>query len=308
MHYDIEADWRLLDTCNYACAYCFSSEHLLRRPLKTFATAEVWRDAFNATGRTWLLHMTGGEPTIYPDFAALCSLLTEQHFSSMNINLSRPSVYAFAEAVNPDRVSFINAGLHYAERLQRQGLDRFIEHLRHLLDRDFPVYASVVATPEVLAGIEEIIEALRPAGVLPVPKLLRAQRNGLVYPEAYTPHERRLFTYYSELARESYASLPISSTPPTINPFADADFVTGVPSYVGRMCEAGQRFVSIRPDGSVFRCSKETRLGNLLKGTFKPLVQSAPCDTSYCYYFCEKYALPTATPEAARVPVLAGAA
>ena len=307
MQYDIEADWRLLDTCNYACAYCFSSEHLLRRPLKTFATAEAWRDAFHATGRTWLLHMTGGEPTIYPDFAALCSLLTEQHFISMNTNLSRPSVYAFADTINPDRVSFINAGLHYAERLERQGMDRFIDHLRPLLDRDFPVYASVVATPEVFAGMQEVIEALRPAGILPVPKLLRSRHNDLLYPEAYTQHERRLFFRYSDLARESYASLPISRSPPTINPFSDADFIMGVPSYIGRMCDAGRRFVSIRPNGSVQRCSSKTKLGNLLDGTFAPRAAPAPCDTSYCYYFCEKYARPATPAKAAPAPLYAGA-
>jgi hypothetical protein len=35
---------------------------------------------FDSTGYRWLLHMTGGEPGIYPQFVELCEALTERHF------------------------------------------------------------------------------------------------------------------------------------------------------------------------------------------------------------------------------------
>jgi hypothetical protein len=48
-------------------------------------------------------------------------------------------------------------------------------------------------------------------------------------------------------------------------------------------------------------------LGNILHGTFKPMSEPAVCDTSYCFYFCQKHALPDSRMPTARVPDLAGA-
>jgi len=206
MRYDIEADWHLLDTCNYRCSYCFFSAEFLGHSLPA-ATPEDWQRGFETTGLTWLLHMTGGEPTVYPRFAELCAGLTERHIISINTNLSRPSILAFGEAVDPGRVSFINAGLHYDERIGRKGLETFIRHLNYLQDRDFPIFVSAVATPEVLERMETIIEALRPTGIRPIPKLLRGPHAGKRYPQAYTARERDLFRHYSRLSREAYSPL-----------------------------------------------------------------------------------------------------
>jgi hypothetical protein len=63
MNYNIEADWHLLDTCNYRCDYCFFGPETLGSKLRTFASPEGWKSAFDATGDVWLLHMTGGEPS-----------------------------------------------------------------------------------------------------------------------------------------------------------------------------------------------------------------------------------------------------
>jgi len=40
MRYQIEADWHLLNICNYRCDYCFFSDEFLSAKLPTFATAE----------------------------------------------------------------------------------------------------------------------------------------------------------------------------------------------------------------------------------------------------------------------------
>jgi MoaA/NifB/PqqE/SkfB family radical SAM enzyme len=66
MRYNVEADWQLLYTCNYRCPYCFIPPDTLGQPLTVYAEPEVWRRALDQTGLTWLQHITGGEPTIYP--------------------------------------------------------------------------------------------------------------------------------------------------------------------------------------------------------------------------------------------------
>lgn len=293
MRYDIEADWQLLNTCNYRCAYCFFSDAVLGEKLTPAATPEAWQAAFDATGLTWLLHITGGEPTLYPDFALLCERLTQKHYVSFNSNLSHPSVRGLIGRVDPARVHFINAGLHAVERQRKQGLPVFLENVAALRAARFPVIVSIVATSAVLADVEGVSALLQPLGLVPVPKVLRGQSDGKMYPSAYTAEERYHFRRMSDAARAVYApGLAAMSERPTIDPFHDDRVLHRIPTYAGRACEAGHKFVSISPAGDVYRCSHKTRLGNLLDSTMALRPEASACDTHYCFYFCEKYAAP----------------
>jgi MoaA/NifB/PqqE/SkfB family radical SAM enzyme len=291
--YDIEADWYLLDTCNYRCDYCFSSADKLGRKLSISAEVEQWRSAFEATGLTWLLHLTGGEPTLYPGFADLAGALTERHFISLNSNMTGAEVPRLAARVAPARVSFINAGMHLEERTRKQGAATFVRNVGLLRDRGFPIFVSLVATPEALERAPEAVAILQPLGMLPVPKLLRGTRNGKRYPRDYTEADRLRFRELSRAAREAYAPLlGQMAERPTIDPFLDDGFLFGTPTYTGRTCQAGRTFVSIGSDGQVYRCSRKTALGNILKGSLTLLAAPRTCDTDFCFYFCEKYSKP----------------
>ena len=52
MNYEIEADWNLLDACNYRCAYCLNDAATLASKMRTFASPDAWRAAFDATQLT----------------------------------------------------------------------------------------------------------------------------------------------------------------------------------------------------------------------------------------------------------------
>lgn len=291
MQYDIEADWQLLNTCNYRCGYCFFSPETLGEKLHVYADPDTWNQAFEQTGLTWLLHITGGEPTSYPRFPELCEVLTRRHFLSFNSNLTRPAIVDFAKRVDPARVGFINAGLHAEEREQRKGLKIFLEHVSVLQEAGFPIFISIVCTPNVLERCDEIIALTSPVGLAPLPKLLRGPYQGKVYPGAYTAKERLAFVAFASTARASYDKSPISETP-TVDVFGDERYVDGTPIFLGRMCSAGEKFVSLRPDGTVYRCESKAsnHLGNLLEGSFRPAVAKSRCDSDYCFYFCLKYA------------------
>jgi MoaA/NifB/PqqE/SkfB family radical SAM enzyme len=281
----------LLQTCNYRCAYCFLSPESLGSKLRVHAQPDEWERAFRATGLTWLLHITGGEPTIYPYFVELCARLAESHYLSLNSNLSNGSIRDFAEWVPPERVSFINAALHPEDRTRRHGLSTFLDYLAGLRQRDFPVFVSVAATPEALAAFDSYVEMLRPVGLMPVPKVLRGRHAGRVYPAGYTELDRARFRHFSEAARESYRWLIADrAEPPSINPFdhEDEDVLRRRPSFVGQPCSAGHRFVSIDDNGTVHRCADDP-LGNLLEGTMALRPGPTPCDTAYCFYWCRKY-------------------
>jgi MoaA/NifB/PqqE/SkfB family radical SAM enzyme len=305
MDYSIEADWQLLNTCNFRCGYCLSPNHLLGEKLRAFASPSRWSDAFDATRRTWLLHLTGGEPGLYPDFVEFCRTLTQRHFISLNTNLTHPSYQRFAERIDPARVSFINAGLHLEERESRSGEATLLKNAERLLAAGFPLMVSLVATPAALARFDEAVAMLAPIGLYPIPKLLRGSYLGGCYPDAYSDLDRRRFRARAAEARAYYDG-GVSGRSPTINMFADDDFLEGVPVYVGRACAAGSRFVRIEPNGDVFRCSTKTALGNLLDGSLSLLPGPTPCDTGYCFYWCEKYASKPETPRPGRPDWIAG--
>lgn len=292
MSYDIEADWQLLNTCNYRCPYCFFTGDTLGEKLRKFASPGDWQSAFDATGKVWLLHLTGGEPSAYPEIVELCEALTQRHYISLNSNLTNSSLARFADRIDPARVRFINAGLHIEERTRRAGGAVFVRHAGLLKEKGFPLLVSLVATPQALARFSESVELLRPVGLMPIPKLLRGWHNGRRYPDAYTDVDRRRFTFFAEAAKKFYAPI-IDDMPerPSIDMFVDAKYTRQEPRFHGQSCDAGRSFVSIQPNGDVYRCavSDKLRLGNLLDRTFKPKSGPEPCNATYCFYFCLKY-------------------
>jgi MoaA/NifB/PqqE/SkfB family radical SAM enzyme len=290
MRYQIEADWHLLNTCNYRCAYCFFPPEVLGDKMRTFAGPQEWRRAFDTTGYSWLLHLTGGEPGIYPDFAELCAALTGQHYISINSNLTHNSFDSFANKVDPSRVSFINAGFHFEERERRSGNAIFLKTVDLLSSRNFPVLVSLVATPSILARFDRAIAVLEPTGFFPIPKVLRGFHDGKRYPEAYTELDKARFRTYAGLARNHYEPILFGMAErPSLDMFKDDELLEGEPSFLGQSCEAGHLFVRVDPGGEVFRCGSSSSFGNILSGTFVRRTGPAACDTSHCVYFCKKY-------------------
>ena len=236
------------------------------------------------------MHMTGGEPSIYPDFVELCERLTARHFISINSNLTHASLADFSRRVDPSRVSFINAGLHIEERELRKGRAAFLRNADTLRARDFPLLVSLVATPSALARFAEAIALLAPIGLFPIPKLFRGTADGKTYPHAYSDTEKQRFKMLAARAQDFYrADLLRREEPPSIDILNDDLFLDGVPSYRGALCTAGERFVQILPNGDVYRCGGADPQGNVLARTFERRAGPATCDTQHCYYFCNKY-------------------
>jgi MoaA/NifB/PqqE/SkfB family radical SAM enzyme len=289
----MECDWHLLWTCNYRCPYCFVSPEKLGSKIKVAASAEEWGAAFDTTGKRWLIHMTGGEPTVYPDFLALCETLTKRHLISLNSNLSRPVVRALAGRVDPRHVSFINAGLHASERMRRKGFEAFASNARFLQEAGFRVFVTAVATPFIIANLPAIASTCAAHGLQIAPKVVRGARNGRVYPRDYTPAEKERLRVFIRRAREHYTRAYEGWPRPSIDVLSDDEFLDGLPNFRGRSCSAGMRFVQVSQDGEVRRCNEAgASMGNLLLGTVRFADAPAPCDTQYCPYFCRKYAAP----------------
>ena len=290
MKYDVEADFSPTMACNFRCAYCLVPLGIRSAKPALHGTHDQWEDGFDATGKTWLIHTTGGEPFSYPGFVALCEQLTRRHFLSINSNLSYRSVDDFAERINPGRVHYINAALHYEEQLRRASLDAFIVRVHKLCDAQFNVLVSQVMTPQMVESLPAVSACLESRGLSVIPKMLRGRFEGKRYPDAYSAEHRARIREYLAAARLKYAAVIERMTePPTINMFADSHLLVGVRSYHGELCGSGCNFVQVAPDGAVYRCGSRKSLGNLLRKNVRLLNGPKRCDTSYCPYFCEKY-------------------
>lgn len=293
MRYEVEADWFLLMTCNFRCTYCFIPTATLGAKVTIYGSHVQWVEGFNATGKTWLLHITGGEPFIYPGFVDLCDQLTRNHYLSINSNLSHRCIDAFAEMVAPERVHYINAALHYAERQKKASLDVFIYRVHKLQMHRFNVLVSLVMTPEMVSIFPEVSHYFESHGLFLIPKLIRGRYQGNLYPAAYSEEQRALILTYLVEAQQKYAPVIVRmGEPATINMFADDQSLKSTLTYRGKLCGSGHNFVRIEPDGTVVRCRAGQCLGSILLKNVRLLRAPKPCDTSYCPYFCEKYTSP----------------
>lgn len=290
MNFDIEADWTLNLLCNYNCRYCFSRSSREHRLVGRLSPDE-YADFFDSTGKTWLLHLTGGEPFIHRDFIRLCRALTARHYISVNSNLSSPRVPEFAAAVDPSRVSYLHCGVHVEERDRKNGWKRLAGNLSALRERGFPLFASLVMTPDTLAHFERTAQLFAEIDIPLIPKALRGWYRGRWYPQAYTGAERDQFRHLSGRIREMAwfsRRLPFRNNP-TVNPLIDAEYLDGFPEFGGMLCAAGRLMVSIGYDGRVFRCGERTLLGNIFERRLTLFSEDRPCDDHYCPYWCLRY-------------------
>jgi len=303
MKYDIEADWMLLSLCNFRCSYCMISKADRRSKVMIYASSKRWQNCFDATGKTWLIHITGGEPTLYPYFVELCRRLTQNHYLSINTNLSSPHIYDFAEQISPDRIHFINASVHWEELIQKNLIKSFIKHAHKLMDANFNLFLTMVMTPHKIRNFTFLHAFFKKYGLDIVPKILRHPYEGKRYPGDYSINQKTFFCDYLRSVRQDNESLlaPMNE-PPTVNIFSDDMFIDGIPDYRGRMCNAGAKFVKITENGTVLRCGSTECYGNIILSKIRLPEKAKVCDASYCPYFCEKYSYTPKQTEIASFP------
>lgn len=288
--FDIEADWTLHLLCNYSCKYCFFRAST-QQPLIRRISPDQYLEFFNSTGKTWLLHLTGGEPFLDPDFVRLCQTLTSQHYISVNSNLSSKRVRVFAAEVDASRVQFIHCGVHLEERDSRKGWQNLEGNVTSLLERGMPLFASLVMTPSAFADYPRVADMFTSLGVALIPKAIRGAYNNRWYPQAYTKSERNEFRRLSEQAELAAKSSMwnIVDQCPTVNPLPDRQYLDGFPDFRGIQCSAGRKFVSIDCEGRIFRCGHRTVLGDILERRLELFPEDLACDDHYCPYFCLQY-------------------
>lgn len=258
-----ELDWHLTNRCNFYCEYCHPQiRYVLNRRDLVEPPADLVVRRINELDQTCLVHMSGGEPFLYPEFVDLCAGLTRRHYISINTNLASDHIGEFARRVNPTRVAKIVAALHIPERERLAlPLDRYAKSFRTLRDAGFDVVALYVLFPPLLGRLAEDLDALGGLGVEPLrAKVFKGVYQGRRYPEGYNDEERKLILAHSG---EYVLNRP---------------YLDGMLSFRGQACTAGVTSFKVTVTGEVRRCaSVPTSYGNLYDGTFRPASNPAPC-------------------------------
>lgn len=250
--------WNMNTTCNYRCSYC--TQRFLDDRAQWARDLPAFVDALLALPGDWAVKLSGGEPFQHPGFLDAVEALAlggRRVGVVTNLSASRARLARFAEAVAV-RPGVVSASLH----LEYAAPEDFLDEVRWLAGvYRGPVVVTCVATRENLPRLPALKSLFEAAG-LPF----------RVQPEK----QDRDVIAYTEVERAAILSLGGHNDTGLVDP-----------SYQGRPCWAGARYLVVDHRGEAWRCYPARRyrteyLGNLLDGTLRLRREATPCPYAYC--------------------------
>lgn len=218
------------------------------------------------------IHLTGGEPCIYPSFIALVKGLTKRHTVMFTTNLSN-YFEEFAKEIDPLKIGSWGIGASFHPAFV--SLDSFLRKALLLKNKGFKIYVNFVAYPPQLKQLVYYKKRFEEVGLDFIIIPFRGYYNDLVYPESYTQQEKEMFQTLNN-EEEHIKDEKFKHQVEKISP-------------KGELCRAGQDYAVIDSDGIVTRCGeargREEPIGNIIEGNFKFLDHPSPCSQLDC--FCE---------------------
>jgi len=256
------AAWNIIHQCNYRCPYCFffgrwaeENCHYLSVPAEEWIGC--WDRVYDNYGSTHI-HISGGEPFIYPGFIKIISEISKKHTLNIVTNLSC-DLKTFIHEISPQRVT-ITPSFHPSFTQANS----FIEKLKFLRENGFGGSASLVGYPPVLSQVLNIKKEFEKEGFAFAVLPFSGSYNGISYPQGYTAEEKKVVGLLA------------------VNNPLNKEYQLERTSPKGKLCCAGQAYVRIHPDGTVLRCAHSGSIGNILKEGLRLLAAPLPCESDYC--------------------------
>ncbi len=278
MHMKNKPMWITLELtkrCNYSCQYCYNRP-LLPRPngwikkmngsrsaLVDFNVPEI-TEALDKISTKSHIHITGGEPFLYPDLISLCKKLTKSHTIDVLTNLSSNRVYEFADSMSPGRVRYIFATVHMTELKLEKQVEDFIKKARYLSDRGFMIEVHYVLYPVLVKRFIEDYRYFMSRGVKLVARPFRGLYRLRRFPGSYNASERKLIEKYGENGGKIIIR-------------------KNAGSFKGKSCLAGNSYINIDEYGDAYACyGREEPLGNLMDRDIKLSSKPVVCNNAIC--------------------------
>jgi len=86
--YCVFFSWYLNNECNYKCIYC-KPQDIKTAFISVDKWIEIW-DGIYAQYGSGHIHISGGEPFIYPNFIELITLISKKHTLEFSTNCNDP--------------------------------------------------------------------------------------------------------------------------------------------------------------------------------------------------------------------------
>lgn len=259
VNHDMECAIELLTKCNYHCEFC-SGPRMKKEIQRGYSEADIYSviDFFNGSDKTWLLGMSGGEPSIHPHFYKLIESLKSQHYFYFFSNLTF-DVHKFIEIVPSSRVQYIKASLH-----KEADIEEFLSKFDLLYQNNYNPILIMVSTPDSFDRIKQVAQISKEKGYSFNLSTLEGPYKGKNYPNDYTKEE--------ELFIHKYIDEPgnlmrlFNKTPGGLNTYDSK-------------CKAGSKSFKLDLETGNFQVceSDSTPLGNVYEKTFKPYLENIKC-------------------------------
>jgi MoaA/NifB/PqqE/SkfB family radical SAM enzyme len=269
--------WDIHYGCNYQCSYCNTPKPWdppdkwdKNRDKIVYPhidkLLEIWQDIYDKYG-SCEIHITGGEPFVYPSFLKLIHFLSNIHTLEIITNLST-DVNDILNNVTADRVR-IGTTFHP----EFVDLNEFLQKHLVLRKNGFETWANYVAYPPQMGKMAGFKKEFDKLGISFNMQPYMGFLNGKEYPAGYDAEELAHL-------KGCYDNEDIVNTK-TIEWKTGTDYK----KTKDKLCRMGQMYAKIYPNGDAYRCCgphKET-IGNIFNGTFKLFNEARPCDCEPCF-------------------------
>lgn len=276
--YYVFITWDIHYGCNYDCTYCNTPKSYQPLDMWTFRDrkkvaypgvkkwVDIWKD-IRARYGSCEIHITGGEPFVYPDFIELMKELANIHTLEIITNLAL-NVDDIINNVTPDRLR-IGTTFHpeFAD------LNEFLEKHKKLRAHGFETWSNYVLYPPILEKVPQykvrFDELHIPFNMQPYLGFYKDKE----YPMNYTEEE---LSFLKKCYKDDDIVNRKTIEWKTSQPKRD------MKNY---NCRMGQMYAKIYPNGDAYRCcaNKVAKIGNLIEGTFELENEALPCDGEHCF-------------------------
>jgi len=292
--------WVMSPKCNYKCAYCSVRlfEKVKENTVENKSVGEIvdsWKNIYEKYGSS-RIRLTGGEPSIYPNFFTILKELIAYHRLQLGTNLSF-DINKFCDVADPDKVR-VDASLH-CEYIQ---LEDFVKKIELLKKNKFKLSVSYVAYPDFIKNISLAKKEIENMGIPFFVHPFSGVCKGKVYPLSYTEEEKKqIFKLDMKTNIELESRKKNNDTEEkffnkdgTINweginkicKIKKETYSNNKKENIYKICKMGQMYAYIYPNGNVYRCCSsfnDNYLGNLFDKTVKLLENSEKCyDINNC--------------------------
>jgi glycosyltransferase involved in cell wall biosynthesis/MoaA/NifB/PqqE/SkfB family radical SAM enzyme len=255
----VNINWVVTRKCNYTCSYCrVYNNNDKFKPLSYFKNAVG--QITNLKKNKYKITLTGGEPTIFPEFVAFLKYLFEKLGKNLKLtiisNLGRTPRFfnELAEQLNgyEEQISFV-ASYHF----EFADKNIFLENVRILTENRFFVKVQIMAHPEKMELVKELEKELSliKSEKLHYQIMVIRENYGSVPDKRYKDEDVEWLKKYYDNQEEQKDILIVRETEegeiaenyysaPEIN-------TTGLNKFHGLVCEAGLNNFSINENGLV---------------------------------------------------------